>query len=297
MRLVIALGGNALLDPSKDLSYSVQEKQIHETVQRIAPLCQEHEVVLVHGNGPQVGGLMNQQQGEDFERPLDALVAETQGQIGYLLQCELQNAGVEASTVVTQVAVDQDDPAFDEPTKPVGPFVDQATAENQDGQYRELESGDRSYRRVVPSPKPQSIREIKQIRNQLEAGGTVIGCGGGGIPVNLECEGVEAVIDKDRAACRLGIELEADRLMVLTDIDHAYCDYPDNTDPIRETTPSELQKDVENDVFGTGSMKPKVESALQFAEETGNRAIIGSVEQPEQVLEGQGTVVVPDESP
>lgn len=295
MRLVIALGGNALLDPSKEFSYSAQEQQIRSTARRIAGLCRDHEVVLVHGNGPQVGALMAQQQGSDFGRPLDALVAETQGQIGYLLQRGLQAEGIEVSTVVTQVGVDRDDPAFEEPSKPVGPFVDAETAEVSPGIYHELGSGDRPYRRVVPSPEPSTIYEADQVRSQLERSGAVIACGGGGIPVDGEGGGVEAVIDKDKAACELGISLGADRLMVLTNIDHAYTDFPDKDEPLEETTPAGLREALEGGVFGEGSMRPKIESAIRFAEETGNRAIIGSVEQPEQVLEGRGTTVRADD--
>jgi len=294
MKLVIALGGNALLDASEGLSYRQQERQIAETTSRIAPLCREHDVVLVHGNGPQVGGLMAQQEPGTFTRPLDALVAETQGQIGYLLQRGLQDAGVDAAATVTQVTVDRDDPAFEEPAKPVGPFVDRDTAQQLDGTYRELGAGDRPFRRVVPSPEPRSVRELGHLRDQLDDGGTVIACGGGGVPVDEAGCGVESVIDKDRAAALLGTELDADRLLVLTDIDHAYRDHPADQDPITGATPAELRSAMEDGLFGSGSMRPKVDSAARFVKETGREAVIGSVERPADVLDGDGTVIRPD---
>jgi carbamate kinase len=249
------------------------------------------EVVLTHGNGPQVGARLLQQDAtaEAPRMPLDVLVAETQGQLGYLLQRELDAvlAGTggdapvseEYVALVTQVAVDPDDPAFDEPTKPVGPWYTADEAAARDFATREVGTGDRRYRRVVPSPAPQRVVERDEIAALLDGGRHVICAGGGGVPVARSSdgglEGVEAVVDKDATSRLVAEAVDADVLVLATDVDHAYRDWgTGDEDPIERTTPAELRELIDDGAFGAGSMAPKVEAAAGFVEATGRRAAI-----------------------
>ncbi|HET9740416.1 MAG TPA: carbamate kinase [Solirubrobacteraceae bacterium] len=300
MRIVVALGGNALLQRGQPADAAVQRQNVTTAVGALAELAAEHEVVVTHGNGPQVGLLALQ--GEAYLKvrpyPLDVLGAESEGMIGYLLEQELVNVlgGRPVATLLTQVIVDADDPAFAQPTKFIGPVYDQENADllmtergwriAQDGPY---------WRRVVPSPAPRSIVELPTIRLLVEAGVLVVCVGGGGIPVVVDRDGrlrgVEAVIDKDRAASLLARGLGADALLLLTDVAAVERDHgTPRAAPISEATADELLA-LE---LPAGSMGPKVEAAAWFAQETGNRAAIGSLAEAAAVLAGRsGTTVVP----
>ena len=302
-RMIVALGGNTLL-PMEDETMEGQRRRIRDAATNIAALTDDdRDIVLTHGNGPQVGNLMLQQDessaGPRF--PLDVLVAETQAQIGYVLQQELGNKLEEViNTLVTQVRVDPHDRAFENPTKPVGPFYTEAEARNTPFQTKQVRRSDgrTMYRRVVPSPDPIEIVETDQIGALLERGALVICVGGGGIPVvreEGELRGVEAVIDKDRASAVLGRELDATEFLVLTDVEHAYLDFggPDQ-EPLEEVTTETLHRHLEAGEFGSGSMKPKVEASIDFVEGGGDRAIITSTDHIDDALAGRaGTQVIP----
>ncbi len=302
-RIIVALGGNTLL-PMDDETMAGQRRRIRDAAANIAPLLEgDREVILTHGNGPQVGNLMLQQERGDVgpRFPLDVLVAETQAQIGYVLQQELGNElDTVVTTVVTQVRVDGDDPAFENPTKPVGPHYPENEARSRPFQTKQVTTADgrTMYRRVVPSPDPIEIVEADEIRNLVAQGAMVVCVGGGGIPVVRErgdLRGVEAVIDKDRASAVLGGELDADVLLVLTDVDHAYLDFgtPDQR-AVEEVTTAEMADYVAAGEFADGSMKPKVEASIDFVEGGGDRAIITSAERIDEALAGEtGTQVIP----
>lgn len=294
VRIVAALGGNALLDPERPPEYSNQFENIRSTAGELARLLEDgHELVLTHGNGPQAGNILLQQEKAPPAMPLDVVVAETQGQIGYMLQRELgKQVERPPVTVLTQVVVDEDSDAFDDPTKPVGPFYTEEEAQDAPGTVKKVGSGDRAYRRVVPSPPPQSIREEDAIASLLEEEGLVIAAGGGGIPVTADGDGVEAVIDKDRTASLLARTIGADILLILTDVDHVFRDYgTDDEEQIGEMTVREARELADAGEFGEGSMEPKVRAAATFADETGNRAVITSLDNIEAALEGYGTVI------
>ena len=300
MRIVVALGGNALLQRGQPADAAVQRHNVATAVESLAELAAEHEVVVTHGNGPQVGLLALQ--GEAYPKvepyPLDVLGAESEGMIGYLLEQELVNVlgGRPVATLLTQVIVDADDPAFAQPTKFIGPVYDLENAELLGAERGWRVAPDGPYwRRVVASPAPRSIVEIPTIRLLVEAGVLVVCVGGGGIPVVVDRDGrlhgVEAVIDKDRAASLLARGLDADALLLLTDVAAVERDYGTaRARPITQATADEL---LALDL-PAGSMGPKVEAAAWFAQETGNRAAIGSLAEAAAVLAGRsGTTVVP----
>ncbi len=302
MRIVVALGGNALLKRGEPMTSVVQRENIREAARALAPLVQDHELVLSHGNGPQVGLLALQAACYTAVEPypLDVLDAQTEGMIGYLIEQELGNllpAETHFATVLTMIEVDPEDPAFAEPTKFVGPVYKKEEAERigrvkgwtfrQDGE---------AWRRVVPSPRPMQIFEIQPIRWLLEKGTIVICAGGGGIPViqlpggGRRLTGVEAVIDKDFASALLAKEIGADLFVMATDVQGAYLNWgtPDARQ-IRETTPGELRTHP----FPAGSMGPNVMAACQFAEETGKRAAIGALGEIQAIVTGDaGTQVM-----
>jgi carbamate kinase len=284
MRVVIALGGNALLRRGQPMTAEVQRENIHAAARAIAPLARSCELILSHGNGPQVGLLALQAAcyRELPPYPLDVLDAQTEGMIGYLIEQELSNLlppEIPCATVLTMVEVDPADPAFADPAKYVGPSY---TREEADMIARErgwtfLPEGS-SWRRVVPSPKPQRIIELRPIRWLMERGVVVICTGGGGIPVSRSAgrglAGVEAVIDKDRAGALLAIDLSADLYVMATDVEGVYLDWGGPAARlIGKTTPGELSQYS----FPAGSMGPKVEAACHFTEETGKRSAIGSL--------------------
>lgn len=300
-QVVVALGGNTLLGEGGPWTIEGQRDAIERTAAQIADAVEAgYEIVLTHGNGPQVGNLLLQQEraSETPQLPLDVLVAETQAQIGYLLQQALDNelsGSTDFITVVTQVIVDADDPAFETPTKPVGPFYTEAEATEKSFETQKVSTGDRPYRRVVPSPDPVEIVENREITRLVAQGNLVIAAGGGGIPVvrDDELRGVEAVVDKDKASQLLASELGADTLVILTNVEHAYLDYdgPDQR-PLRQTSPEQLRSHLDAGEFGQGSMQPKIEACLQFVENGGERAVITAPRQLSDALAGDaGTQV------
>ncbi|MCK4328058.1 MAG: carbamate kinase [Candidatus Diapherotrites archaeon] len=282
MLTVIALGGNALLQRGEKGTLKEQIHNAEKAMRSVANLVSQGEqIVITHGNGPQVGAILLQQQWPDTPAmPLNVCGAESQGLIGYILQKTLLNYGVESATVVTQVLVDQNDPAFQNPSKPVGPFYDSP----QPGM---IDDAGRGYRRVVPSPKPKRIMEIGAIKEMVDKS-VVIACGGGGIPIvkhGEKYDGIEAVIDKDCCAELLARELGADRLAIMTDVDYVYTNYgkPDQR-CIKEMTTSQALGWMDH--FARGSMRPKVESCVAFAE-AGGEAVICSLGQLEPALAGK----------
>ncbi|MFL5945366.1 MAG: carbamate kinase [Gaiellaceae bacterium] len=309
MRVVVALGGNALLRRGQELTAENQRANARDACTALAPVALEHELVISHGNGPQVGLLALQ--GAAYEAvetyPLDVLGAQTEGMIGYILEQELGNAlpaERHLATVLTMIEVDAGDPAFAEPTKPIGPLYDagQVASLEQTKGWSFKPDGD-SLRRVVPSPVPKRIFEIEAITALLERGCVVICAGGGGIPTTYVDDpvpagrrlvGVEAVIDKDLASALLAVDLAADVLAIVTDVDAVYSGWgTPQKKAIHATTPAELA-DAE---FAAGSMGPKVRAAREFVERTGRMAAIGSIADTAALVRGEaGTVVTLGES-
>jgi carbamate kinase len=304
MRVVAALGGNALLRRGEPLSAENQRANARSACQALAPVALEHELVISHGNGPQVGLLALQ--GSAYTAvdtyPLDVLGAQTEGMIGYIIQQELGNDlpfERRLATLLTMIEVDAADPAFGNPTKPIGPVYDAGEAARLEAEkgWTFKPDGDK-LRRVVPSPAPKRIFEIEPIKALLEQGCVVICAGGGGIPTVYTDEsvpagrrlvGVEAVIDKDLASALLAEALGADVLAIVTDVDAVYADWgTPEQHAIRRATPAELA----GAEFAEGSMGPKVRAACQFVERTGKRAVIGSITDTPALVRGEtGTVV------
>lgn len=293
MRIVIALGGNALLQRGQPLTAENQRANIRTAAQRIAAVAPGNEIVVAHGNGPQVGLLALQAAAyhDVAPYPLDVLGAQTEAMIGYVIEQELGNllpADQSLATVLTMIEVDRDDPAFRRPTKPIGPVYDEATARRLAAAsgWTIAPDGD-TFRRVVASPKPKRIFEIGPIRSLVERGTIVICAGGGGIPTMYGedggLEGVEAVIDKDLASALLAEQLNADLLVIATDVDGVYVDWgtPDET-KLGSVTLEQLAKlDLPE-----GSMGPKVEAACGFARSTGKEAVIGSLAEIADIVGG-----------
>jgi carbamate kinase len=292
MRLIIALGGNALLRRDERLTPENQRRNIKMAAEALAPLAYGHELVVTHGNGPQVGllALQSAAYAPDESYPLDILDAETEGMIGYLIEQELINVlptGRLCATLLTQIEVDPDDPAFQAPSKPIGPVYTEAAAERlaQERGWRIAPDGTH-YRRVVASPLPRKILQIDVIRLLLGRGVVVICAGGGGIPVvrggQGRLEGIEAVIDKDRASALLARELGADALMMLTDVDAVYRDWgKPKARALRAVSPDAVRQMA----FAPGSMAPKIAAACEFAE-TGGTAFIGRLQDAAAILAG-----------
>jgi carbamate kinase len=296
MRLVIAIGGNALLKRGETLSATNQAHNMAMSAIGLAHICAGHEVAIVHGNGPQVGLLALEAalyKGVP-PYPFDILGAESQGMIGYVIAQAMRNAvpGREVVAVVTQTLVDRSDPAFERPTKPIGPIYTKAeiAVMTPPPDWHFAADGPHT-RRVVASPKPLDIVELAAIEHLVAAGILTICCGGGGIPVievapagsTGKIQGVEAVIDKDLASALLAIRLNADRLIILTDVDGIYADWMQAGQRlIRSTTVAELQAMT----FSQGSMGPKVEAACRFASETGNPVFIGNLQAASAVASG-----------
>lgn len=284
MRLVIALGGNALLQRGQPMTESQQRENVKVAATQIARVATGNELVIAHGNGPQVGllALQNAAYKEVTPYPLDVLGAQTEGMIGYMIEQELGNLlpfEIPFATILTQVEVDPEDPAFQHPTKPIGPVYTKEEAERfaKEKGWAIAPDGDR-YRRVVASPRPQRIFEIRPVKWLLEKGTIVICAGGGGIPTsygpNRQLHGVEAVIDKDLCSALLAQELEADLLIIATDVNAAYVDWGKPTKKaISRAHPDELEKLG----FASGSMGPKVQAAIEFVRKTGRDAVIGAL--------------------
>jgi carbamate kinase len=296
MRIVVGLGGNALLRRGDRADLAVERRRVRETVAQLAPLAAVHDLVITHGNGPQVGLLALQSETGGTPMPLDVLDAVSEGLIGYLLEQELRSAlsARHVAVVLTQVEVDAADAAFREPTKPIGPVYAAPEADRLARERGWRMTGDaHGRRRVVPSPVPRRILELESIRKLLDLGHIVICAGGGGIPVVVESEGslrgVEAVVDKDRTAALLAEGVGADALLLLTDVPGVYEEYG---------TPRQRQlRIVGTDAWRAlaldrGSMGPKLEAACRFVERTGRLAAIGALEDAWKVLsEESGTVV------
>jgi carbamate kinase len=300
MRLVVALGGNALSRRNEPADLETQRRRVRAAVAALVPVAQHHTLLLTHGNGPQVGLLALQAaaylQGPTV--PLDVLVAESQGMIGYLLEGELRNAlpGREVATVLTLVAVDPDDPAFRRPTKPIGPLYPAPEGERlgrERGWAMVRERG--GLRRAVASPAPQRILEMGVIRHLLDRGLIVVCGGGGGVPVVAlptgAVRGVEAVVDKDHSAALLAEGVGADALLLLTDAPCVFEEFGTSRQrPIRAIRATDLKRRS----FERGSMGPKVEAACRFAERTGGWAAIGALEDAGAIVRRTaGTLIEP----
>ncbi|WP_423383220.1 carbamate kinase [Burkholderia sp. LMG 32019] len=286
MRIVVALGGNALLRRGEAMSPAAQLQNVRLAAAQLAGIAHGNELVIVHGNGPQVGMLAAlSRQAPLAERfPLDVLDAETEGMIGYLIELELRNrlpALRPCATLLTMVEVSAADPAFQHPDKPVGPVLTQAAAaEMVDANGWKIVADGGGYRRVVPSPRPLRFLEIEPIRALLASRAIVICAGGGGIPVveagDGQHQGIEAVVDKDRSAALLAREIDADLFVIATDVAGVYLDWGTaDARLVRRTSPDALAALA----FAPGSMGPKVEAAGDFARASGRRASIGSLAQ------------------
>jgi len=304
--VVVALGGNALLRRGEPLTVENQRQNVRVAAQALAPVAREHRLAIGHGNGPQVGLLALQAAAYDKAAtyPLDVLGAQTEGMIGYMIEQELGNLlppERSFATLLTMVEVDPDDPAFANPTKFIGPVYSSAEAARLAAERGWTVRQDGSHwRRVVPSPTPMRIFEIRAIRRLLEDDTIVIAAGGGGIPTMYARDdgrtlvGVECVIDKDLASGLLARELDADLFVMLTDVDAAYADWGTSTQrAIRRASPNALAALP----FAPGSMGPKVEAACRFATATGRRAAIGALADLGRIMAGEaGTTVAADEA-
>lgn len=301
MRIVAALGGNALLERGQKPDASIQSENAARAVAALAPLASEHELVLTHGNGPQVGVLALQSASDPnltTPYPFDVLGAQTQGMIGYWLLQALQNhlPGRQVSAIINQTLVSAADPAFANPTKFIGEVYDEQRAhELADERGWTVKQDGKQWRRVVGSPRPERVVETRLIRLLLNSGAVVVCAGGGGVPVirNEEghLEGVEAVVDKDLTASVLAQALDADVLMILTDVPHVLKGYgtPDE-EPIVRATPAAIRRED----LPAGSMGPKVEAACRFVELTGDRAAIGRLDDAQDIIDGNaGTIITP----
>ncbi|WP_329331796.1 carbamate kinase [Streptomyces sp. NBC_00663] len=303
MRIVVALGGNALLRRGDRLSADVQRANVVRVATAVAALAHEHDLVVTHGNTPQLAlaaaeSVADRSLTEPF--PVDLLGAQTQGLIGTLLVRGLRDAlpGRRVVSLLTHTQVRADDPAFARPTEPVGPAYPRKVADLLAAKYgwKTAGSGD-SRRRVVPAPQPARILESDMVRVLLETGGVVVCAGGGGIPVLCDgvtgaVRGVEAIVDKDLAAARLAEDLKADFLLILTDVPNVYAAYgtPDRR-PVLDVTPAELRAAA----YDPASMGPKAEAAARFVERTGQLAAIGALDAAYEIVHGRsGTLVRPD---
>ena len=281
---VVALGGNALLGPGERGTAAEQRANLAATFAAAASILTDGPVVVTHGNGPQVGNELLRQELASAEAPplpLYVAVAQTQAEIGALVAAELEPvSGRRVVVVLTRVVVAEDDPAFAEPTKPVGPFYDseRAHALEQERGWAVREDANRGWRRVVPSPRPLEVLELEPIRTLLESGAMVVAVGGGGIPVvarDGRHDGVDAVIDKDHASALLAIELGAERFVILTQVPTVYTGFgTDEQQAVAELVPG--RDDGLIDSLPAGSMRPKVEAAFRFVRETGGEALITS---------------------
>jgi carbamate kinase len=299
MRLVVALGGNALLRRGEPAEAETQRRNVRTAASALAALASEHKLILTHGNGPQVGLLALEADAYKAVTPypLDVLGAESQGMIGYLLARALQNElpDREVAVLLTQVLVDPADPAFRHPSKPIGPVYGKEEAQRLAAAHGWTVAPDgRYFRRVVPSPQPREIVELPSVERLVAAGAVVVCAGGGGIPVvaeGRELRGVEAVIDKDLTAALLAERLDADRLLMLTDVPFVERDWgTEAATPIASANPNELRELP----FAAGSMGPKIEAACRFVEHTGREAAIGALGDLAAVARGDaGTQITP----
>lgn len=307
MKILIALGGNALLSPDQQGTIQQQLETVSSTCKEIVKIIKAgHKVTLSTGNGSQIGFLAIQNEiskGEVPPMPLDVLGAESQGWIGYLLQKQLgielrrNKLEIPVLTVITQVLVDQHDPEFQNPTKPIGPYYSKREADRlakeRNWMFKKLSKG---YRRVVSSPDPKEIVEREVIKKLVDSGAIVIACSGGGIPVikkNGELKGVEAVIDKDLASELLATLIGAEMFLILTDVDQVYLNYGQpNQKPISHLTIGEARDYLNQGQFPPGSMGPKIKACIRFLEHGGQKAVITSLNKANLALEGKaGTLI------
>jgi carbamate kinase len=304
MRVVIALGGNALLRRGEAMTAENQRRNIRVAAAALVPIAGDHELIVSHGSGPQIGLLALQSEAlkSGEASPLDVLDAEAEGMIGYLIEQELLNtlpAGRECATLLTQIEVDPDDPAFGNPTKPIGAGYGKEEADRlaRTRGWTMTRDGAR-YRRTVASPKPKRIFELGVIARLVEQGVIVVCAGGGGIPVVIRGDGsligVEAVIDKDFASALLARGLAADALLMLTDVDAVYRGWGEpDARAIRRVSPRALREFS----FAPGSMGPKVEAAIDFVERTGGMAGIGRLEDAAAILDGAAGTTIAQDTP
>ena len=295
MTAVVALGGNALMRPSERGTAAEQRANLREAAAALRPLLAERELVVTHGNGPQVGNELLRQERAAAEAPplpLYLAVAQTQAEIGALIESELAPvAGRPVACLLTHVLVAEDDPAFEDPTKPVGPFYDEARARELETErgWRVVHDAGRGWRRVVPSPAPLEVVELDAIRTLLDSGTIVVACGGGGIPATRRGEhlaGIDAVIDKDRASALLARDLDADRLVILTEVPAVYSGFgTDRQEELRELSADDATALVPE--LAAGSMRPKVEASVEFVRANGHEALITSPAALGDALEGR----------
>lgn len=310
-RIVVALGGNAILTDNP--TAKAQQDALEVTASQLIPLIKDNdvEIVVTHGNGPQVGNLLLQQLSSDSTEnpamPLDTAVAMTQGQIGFWMSQAFTKAliknnmtNVPVISVVTRTVVDAKDPAFENPTKPIGPFYDKLQMKKMKEQYPDwifVEDAGRGYRRVVPSPKPERIVEAEAIKPLISEAVLMTVSGGGGIPVVQTVdgyEGIEAVIDKDFSAAKLAELVDADELVILTAVDNVYVNFNKlNQKKLEKISMAEIRSYLDEGQFAAGSMKPKVEAAMAFVARTGKSATITSLDNLENFLaNGSGTTII-----
>jgi len=299
-RIIIALGGNAIQNKGERGTYEEQYMNVYKTMQQIMPLFRDksNEIVITHGNGPQVGNILIQNNaGKDLvpEMPMFVCGAMSQGFIGFLIQKAIKNLfiqeklDIEVATVLTQVEVDPKDKAFENPSKPVGPFYEKEESDEiaKKMNYIIKEDSGRGYRRVVPSPEPIDIVELEFIRESLEAGNLVICSGGGGIPVlkkDCQIDGIDAVIDKDRAASLLGDKVNADLLIILTAVEKVCLNFGGKDEKtLDEVNLKDLRKYLDESHFAEGSMKPKIEAIIKFIEKNKNRQAL--ITKPDKLTE------------
>jgi carbamate kinase len=302
--MLVAFGGNALIQSGQEGTAEEQFENLKLTMRQMAQLSKKYKIVITHGNGPQVGNLLLQQESCDEvpKMPLEIIGAMTQGQIGYMIESSLDTAFMEMGqndqqhfvTLITYVVVDEDDPGFQNPTKPIGPFY---TEQEAKGLTYTLAKTDKGLRRVVASPKPRTIVEGREIKKLIEMDFIVICCGGGGIPVirkERKFRGVEAVIDKDLASSVLARELKADIFVIASDVKGAAVNWgQDDQKMLRKTPLAEMEKYVNEGQFPVGSMGPKVEAVMQFTKATGNRGVICQLADIEKAIAGEaGTEII-----
>lgn len=308
--VVLALGGNAILQPGQETTFENQYNNVKNAASRMADIKESgHQIVVTHGNGPQVGNIIVQNEAAKDQvapMPIDVCNAESQGFIGYMLESALKNDLIRRNmdprvvSLLTMVEVDKDDPAFKNPSKPIGVFFteEQARLMEEEEGFTMVEDAGRGYRRVVPSPEPMVINGVDAIKRLMEDT-VVISSGGGGIPVyrddNNEIHGLEAVIDKDRSGLKLAEQVNADTFIMLTDVPNVYINYGKENEAKLETiTVDEAKKHLADGQFPAGSMLPKIQAAIEFAE-TGKESIICALADAVEALEGKaGTRIVPN---
>ncbi|MES2170021.1 MAG: carbamate kinase [Actinomycetota bacterium] len=288
MRIVIALGGNALLKRGERPDASIQLAHLDSVAPAIARLAADHDVIIVHGNGPQVGLLANESAADPALRspyPLADLVAETQGLIGSWIQRSLTHAGLTRDVIVlvSRTLVNHDDPAFHRPAKFIGPMLDADQARRARAQGRTIAMDGESWRQVVPSPTPVRVLETARASQLLDAGCTVVLAGGGGIPVDQHGDAIDAVVDKDLTAARIAVDLEAELLVILTDVDGVMRDFGTSGQTLIRATTS---KELSSQQFADGSMGPKVRAVSQFTSATGRRSAIGRLDELTGIIVG-----------